>query len=370
MNSLKIKETEVIKLNIPLKEPVILSLGATYKTENFLINIYTDAGLTGTGEASPLRQIVGEIQSSGFEMGKQLAAVIKGKDALAIEDRLNDLDHEIAGNPTLKSAFDMALYDLLGKSAGMPLYRLLGGSNQKEIITDMTVYLGAPEKMAAQALQYKREGFPSIKVKLGTTEKEDVARIRAIREAIGYEIPLRIDANQGWDTVTAIRTLKALEKYDIEHCEEPIARWNNRDLVRVRAHSPISIMADESVFDHRDAFRLAGMGACDYFNIKLSKTGGIHNALKVIAVGEATGIKCQVGCMAESRYALTALAHLAAAKNNIVYFDIDSALSHAEDPVTGGIRYMGKGKWELPETPGIGADFDPDFLDKMEKAVI
>lgn len=264
----------------------------------------------------------------------------------------------------------MAFYDLLAKSAGMPLYQLLGGGNVREIHTDMTVYLGKPDKMAREALLYKNEGYPAIKVKLGTTEKEDIARIHAIREAVGYDIPIRIDANQGWDPVTAIRILKFLEKYEIEHCEEPIPHWNNRDLVRVRNNSPIPIMADESVFDHKDAFRLASLGACDYFNIKLPKCGGIHNALKIIAIGEAAGIKSQVGCMSESRYALTALTHLVAARNNIVHFDIDSSFAHAEDPVTGGIQYKGKGKWELPETPGIGADFDSQFIEGMEKVVI
>lgn len=370
MNRLKIEKTEIFKLNIPLKEPTTISLGTIYKTENILIKIHTSNGLTGIGEASPLQQITGETQSSEFEIAKQLSAVIKGKDPLATEDRLAEIDRFITGNYTIKSAFDMALYDIMGKSAGMPLYQLLGASNSREIHTDMTVYLGNPEKMAGQALQYKNEGYPSIKVKLGTTEKEDIARVKAIREAIGYEIPLRIDANQGWDPVTAIRILKALEQYDIEHCEEPIPHWNNRDLVRVRNNSPISIMADESVFDHRDAFRLASMGACDYFNIKLSKTGGINNALKIIAIGEAAGIKSQVGCMSESRFALTALTHLAAARDNIVHFDIDASFSHAEDPVTGGIQYKGKGKWELPEEPGIGAGFNEEFLEQMEKVLI
>lgn len=370
MKNLLIEKIEIIKLNIALKEPITISLGTSYKTENIVIKIHTDAGLTGIGEASPEKTIVGELQSSEFETAKYLATIIKGKNPLAIEDRLNDLDNAIAGNSTLKSAFDMALYDILAKQAEMPLYQLLGGGNSREIYTDMTVYLGSPEKMAAQALEYKNNGFPTIKAKLGTTLHEDVARIKAIREAIGYEIPLHIDANQGWDTVTAIKTLKALEKFNIEYCEEPIAHWNNRDLVKVRNNSPIPIMADESVFDHKDAFRLASMGACDYFNIKLSKTGGIHNALKIIAIGEGAGIKSQVGCMSESRYALTALTHLVAARNDIVFFDIDSSLSHAEDPVTGGIQYKGKGKWELPDTHGIGADFDPGFLDKMEKVVI
>ena len=364
----EIKKIEVFKLNIALKEPISISLGTFYKTENLLIRIHTDSGLVGSGEGSPEKHIVGELQSSGFETAGYLAGIIKGKDALAIEDRINDLDRAITGNNTLKSAFDMAMYDLLSQSAGMPLYRLLGGGNTREIYTDMTVYLGSPAKMAAQALEYVNAGFPTIKVKVGGTTEEDTARIKAIRDAIGYDTPMRIDSNQGWDTVTAIKTLKILEKYNIEHCEEPIARWNNRDLKRVRDNSPIPIMADESVFDHRDAFRLASMRACDYFNIKLAKTGGIHHALKIIAIAEGAGIKTQVGCMSESRYALTALAHMVAARNNIVYFDIDSSLSHAEDPVTGGIQYKGKGKWELPEVPGIGADFNEEFLSKMERA--
>ena len=370
MENLKIEKIEVIELNIALKEPISISLGTVYLAENMVIKIHADKGLTGIGEASPEIKIAGETQSAGFEIAKLLATGLKGKDPLAIEDRLRDMDHAIHGNHTIKSAFDMALYDLLAKKAGLPLYQLLGGGNTREIYTDMTVYLGSPERMAAQALEYKNEGFPTIKVKLGTSEKEDIERIRAIRAAIGDEIPMRIDANQGWDTVTAIKILKALEPYNIEHCEEPIPHWNNTHLRRVRDHSPIPIMADESVSDHRDAFRLASMGACDYFNIKFAKSGGIHNAIKINAIAEAAGIRTQVGCMSESRYALTALGHFVAAKNNVVWFDIDSSLSHAEDPVTGGIQYKGKGRWELPEIPGIGGDFDPGFIEKMKKTII
>ncbi len=125
-------------------------------------------------------------------------------------------------------------------------------------------------------------------------------------------------------------------------------------------------MADESVFDHHDAFRLAHLGACDYFNIKLSKSGGINKALKIVAVAEASGIKCQVGCMSESRFALTALMHLVLASDNIVHYDMDSSLMLDTDPVTGGIEYMGAGKWTLGENPGIGADFDDAYLKTME----
>jgi L-alanine-DL-glutamate epimerase-like enolase superfamily enzyme len=187
---------------------------------------------------------------------------------------------------------------------------------------------------------------------------------------VGTDYPIRIDANQGWDTLTAIATLNALDKYHIEHCEEPIAHWNQRDQVKVRENSPIPIMADESLFDHHDAFRLAQLGACDYFNIKFSKSGGINNALKIIAIAQASGIKSQVGCMSETRYGLTALMHLVAARENIVYFDMDSSLMLAEDPVKDGIEYKGSGKWILGEGVGIGASFDEAYLHSMVREVV
>ena len=370
MQTARIRSVEVIKLNIPYKEPFVIALGVIPEASNVVIRIHTDDDLTGTGECAPFVYIAGETQETVFTLSVKLANILIGKDPCAIEERMQEIDRAVKGNYTMKSAFDMALFDILAQRAEMPLYRLLGGANKREVHTDMTISIGSPEKVAADALAFKKAGFPALKVKLGTTMKEDVARIRAIREAIGPDYPLRIDANQGWDTITAIKTLKALEPFGIEHCEEPVPHWNNRELVKVRENSPIPIMADESVFDHHDAFRLASMGACDYFNIKLSKSGGISNALKVISVAESAGIKCQVGCMSESRFALTALMHLVQARDTIVHFDMDSSLMLAEDPVTGGITYEGKGRWLLGEAPGIGAGFEESYLMEMEKQSI
>ncbi|TFH27929.1 MAG: dipeptide epimerase [Bacteroidia bacterium] len=370
MSSAVITKVEIIKLNIPYKEPFVISLGVIHEATNVVVRIHISTGLTGTGECAPFVFIVGETQETVFELAKQVGKLLLGKDPFAIGERLNEIDRAVQGNPTMKSAFDMALYDLLALKAGMPLYQLLGGTKNREIHTDMTISIGTPEKVASDALTFQREGFPAIKVKLGTSLKEDVARIRAIRHAVGPDYPIRIDANQGWDTTTAIETLKALEPFHIEHCEEPIAHWNSRELVKVRAYSPIPIMADESIFDHHDAFRLASMGACDYFNIKFSKSGGIHKALKIVAVAESAGIKCQVGCMSESRFALTALMHLVLASDAIVHYDMDSSLMLDADPVIGGIEYQGSGLWILEDRPGIGAGFDEEYLETMEKVSI
>jgi len=370
MENTVITKVDIFKLNLPYKEPFVISLGVIESATNVVVKIHTNSELTGIGECAPFVTIVGETQETVFELSKQTAKLLKGKDPFAIGDRLAEIDRAITGNHTMKSAFDMALYDLLAKKAQLPLYKLFGGSNTREIYTDMTISIGTPEKVANDALAFRKAGFPAIKVKLGTTTKDDVARIEAIREAVGDDYPIRIDANQGWDTVTAINTLQALGKYNIEHCEEPIPKWNTRGLVRVRENSPIPIMADESVFDPHDAFRLACMGACDYFNIKFSKSGGIYNALKINAIAEASGIKCQVGCMSESRFALTALMHFVLAGKNIVHYDMDSSLMLAVDPVIGGIQYRGKGKWILEDTIGIGAGFKEDVLSSMESVTV
>ncbi len=370
-DKLKITQVEIFKLNIPLKKPFVISLGAITDANNILIKIHTNQEeLYGMGEASPLSLVTGATQSSDFELAKELAKVIKGKNPLEIEERLIELNRHLKFNPTIISAFDMALYDILGKYTDMPLYALWGGVNDRVLTTDMTVGIATPEEMAKDALEFKNAGFPAIKVKLGEGTKKDVARIKAIREAIGMELPLRIDANQGWDAVIAIDTLNELKKYNIEHCEEPIPRWNNSDLAIVKSKSPIPIMADESLFDYHDAYRLASLKACDYFNIKLAKSGGLNSALKIIAIAEGAGIKSQVGCMSETRLGLTALAHLVVARKNIVHFDMDSALMQAHDPVTGGITYLENGIVHIPDAPGLGADFDSAYLDKMEKVVI
>jgi len=361
---------EVLKLNIPYKEPFVISLGIIPEATNVVIRLHCSDGLTGTGECAPFVFIVGETQETVYSLSARLGKMLLGRDPYDIESRLHEIDRAVKGNPTMKSGFDMALYDLLAQKAGMPLFRLLGGSNNREVRTDMTISIGDPEKMAVDAQAFLKAGFPAIKVKLGTTTRDDVARIRAIRDAVGPEYPIRIDANQGWDTIRAIETLKALEPFGIEHCEEPIPSWNNHELVKVRENSPIPIMVDESLFDHHDAFRLARLGACDFFNIKLSKSGGINRALKIAAVAEAAGIMCQVGCMSESRFALTALMHLVLARDVIVHYDMDSSLMLDADPVTGGIRYQGAGLWTLEEEPGIGAGFDEAYLQGTEKTII
>jgi L-alanine-DL-glutamate epimerase-like enolase superfamily enzyme len=220
-------------------------------------------------------------------------------------------------------------------------------------------------------MQFKATGFPAIKVKLGEDLESDVARIKAIREGIGSAIPLRIDANQGWQTPdNAIAILNALAPYNIEHCEEPIARWRFMELSKVSAMSPIPIMADESCGDHHDAARLIALNACPMFNIKLGKTGGLLNAMKIVQLAATANMHLQIGGFMESRLGMTASAHLALSDGHIVHCDFDTPLMFTEDPVRDGILYKEKGVIEVPDVPGLGAAIKDEYLEKAEQVTI
>lgn len=361
-----INRVDIFKMSVPLIAPFITSLGIDHAAANVVIKIHTNNGIVGFGECSPYMPINGESQETCFAVAQYFAKVLKGKDALNIADCIQTMDAVIYANNSIKSAFDMALYDIAAQVAEMPLYQFLGGSNDKIITTDYTVSIGEPAKMAQDALAIKEQGYPAIKIKLGKNGKKDVERIKAIRQTVGNAIPLRIDANQGWSVEEAIETLNALEKYNIEHCEEPIPRWDFIHLEKVKNASPIPIMADECCGDHHDVERLIGLNACQYINIKLGKSGGIFNGLKMVRLAEASNVKLQVGAMLESRLAMTAFAHFALCSPSIVHFDFDTALMFREDPVTGGIIYKENGLIEVPTVVGLGATIKQSWLNQCE----
>lgn len=368
-SSLVIDRIELYKMHIPLKEPFVISLGPILAAENVLVIIRTKEGLTGFGECSPFMTINGESADTGMVVGQYFAKLLKGKDALAIPERIAEMDRVIYGNYSIKSAFDMALYDIAAQAAQQPLYAFLGGTYKRDIYTDYTVSIGEPAQMAAAALRIKQEGYPAIKVKLGRNGADDIIRMKAIREAVGPEIPLRIDANQGWTVTEAIDTLKALAPLDIQHCEEPIPRWAILDLPTVRQQSPIPIMSDESCGDPHDAERLIRLKACDMLNIKLGKSGGIYKARQIVKLGEAAGLPMQVGAFMESRLAMSAFAHFACCSPLIEHYDFDTALMFSDDPIEGGIVYN-NGHISLPDTPGIGAFISQGRLKKMQNVAI
>jgi len=363
-----ITEIQVYRLSIPM-EPFVIATGTMDYAQNTFIKLITDTAHYGVGECSAFPMIVGETQNTCLAIAQDFAKIWKGKDALALDERLAELHLYIAGNTTIKSAFDMALYDLVAKAAGLPLYQYLGGK-KKDIVTDITLGIASPEEMAQKALKLKDGGAFALKVKLGKKPQDDIARIRAIRQAVGFDIPIRIDANQGWSYEGAIEALQGLEPYKIQFCEQPMRTYNDHLLPELRTQTIVPIMADESVYSHHDTERLCKADACDYINIKFSKSSGINEALKIQAVAAEYNIPCMIGGMLESRLALAAKVHFAYASPNVKFYDLDTCMvGHLEDPVIGGVQYNGY-EIHISDDIGIGADIKQEFLDKCDKWVI
>jgi L-alanine-DL-glutamate epimerase-like enolase superfamily enzyme len=359
---MQITQIEVYKFPVKLKKPFVISLGSFDYAENVIVVILTSEGLTGFGECSPFMPINGESMETAYLVANYLGKALIGKNPLDIEACSVEMDRTIYGNSSIKSAFDIALYDIASQHSGLPLYAFLGGKNNKTLITDYTVSLGNPEQMSADAQEIKDRGFKVIKVKLGDDPEKDIFRIKAIRTQIGDEIPLRLDANQGWSVDSAIHVLNVLAPYNIQFCEEPIDRWNFMELSRIRRESPIMIMADESCCDHHDAKRLIDLEAVKSFNIKLGKSSGIFNALKIIRLAEHADIQLQIGGFLESRIGFTAAAHLALASDDVTFCDFDTPMMFCEDPVSGGIKYGQNGIVTVPEVVGLGASIEAEYL--------
>ncbi|HAR36746.1 MAG TPA: hypothetical protein DCR87_07590, partial [Acidobacteria bacterium] len=218
---MKIKKVEIFSFDVPLVEPFRISIGTMYAANDVLVRITTDSGLYGIGEACPFPPITGETQDSNIAAARAIREILLDKDPLNIEGLIDGIGNIVHANPSAVAAFDMALYDLLGKVAGLPLYKLLGGY-RSSFETDLTTGLNTPEKMAASVKESLALGYRQIKIKVGEDPDLDLRRVQAVRQAIGPEVKLRIDANQGWSVSQAISALKRMEPYQVEFCEQPV----------------------------------------------------------------------------------------------------------------------------------------------------
>ena len=355
---MKLRDVTLFPLRIRLTEPFVISHGPFTHAENVYVRLRTLDGQEGWGEASPFPTIHGETQETCLAVGRLLARTLLSMadpDPQLLRQRFG---RTIYGNFAIKSAFDIAFHDLLAQAAGLPLYRYLGTGPRRALYTDYTVSLGETGAMVRAAQRIVARGFPVIKIKLGESAEMDIARVAAISAAVGPDVPLRLDANQGWSVAAARSALAGMAPFNIQHCEEPISRADWTRLPELRRHSPVPLMADESCWDEEDARRLADIGAVDRINIKLSKSGGLYTAGRILA---GTALPVQVGGFLESRLGFTAAAHFAMSDARIAYCDFDTPLMFAEDPVEGGLTYGEGGRVTLPDTPGLGARLHPDY---------
>ncbi|GAB6086790.1 dipeptide epimerase [Alkaliphilus crotonatoxidans] len=352
---MKITNISLGKISIPLKRPFKTALRTVHRVEDVIVKIETDTGHIGYGEAPPTGVITGD--TTGAIIGaieEHIKKHLIGMDIACFEEIMIRLDQSVVKNTSAKAAIDIALYDLFGQLYGAPVYKLLGGF-RKEIATDITISVNDPEEMAQDSAAAVAEGYKTLKIKVGKDADTDIKRMKAIRKAVGYDIDLRIDANQGWKPKEAIYTLRKMEDagLKIELVEQPVAAHDLEGLKLVTDNISIPVLADESVFSPMDAMKIIQMRAADLINIKLMKTGGLHHALKICAMAEIYGVECMIGCMLESKISVTAAVHLAAAKSIITKVDLDGPVLCKEDPIEGGAVFQ-KDKIILHDDPGFG----------------
>ncbi|WP_035380969.1 dipeptide epimerase [Fervidicella metallireducens] len=354
---MKITAIEMERISVPLIRPFKTALRTVDSVEDVIVKIITDTGNIGYGEAPPTPVITGD--TIGSIVGAIKEVISKNIIGMKIEDFeeiLIKLDKCMIKNTSAKAAVDIALYDLFGQLYGAPLYKILGGG-KKELVTDITISVNTPEQMALDSLEAVKKGYTTLKIKVGKDSEMDIKRLKAVREAVGEEIKLRIDANQGWTPKEGVRILRKMEDsgIDIEFVEQPVNAYDIDGLKFVTDNVYIPVMADESVFSPKDALTIMQKRAADFINIKLMKTGGIYNALKICSLAEIYGIQCMIGCMLEAKVSVTAAAHLAAAKSVITKVDLDGPVLCKEDPVTGGAVFT-ESLIKLENKPGLGIE--------------
>ena len=352
---MKITGVRLGKISVPLRVPFKTALRSVSSVEDVIVEVYTDTGAVGYGEAPPTGAITGD--TTGAILGALQDHIIKtvvGRDVDEFEDLMQDLNKCIVGNTSAKAAMDMALWDLYGQLYRIPVYKLMGGS-RKEIITDITISVNDPEEMARDAVDAVRRGYDTLKIKVGAHPELDVARLTAVRQAIGNDTRIRIDANQGGEPKQAVRLLNQMQEkgLDIEFVEQPVKAHDIDGLKYVTERSYVPVLADESVFSPEDAVRIMQTGAADLVNIKLMKCGGLYNALKIVSAAEVYGVECMIGCMLEAKISVNAAVHLACAKKIITKIDLDGPVLCSEDPILGGAVFDEQ-RITVSDEPGLG----------------
>ncbi len=346
--------TRIVSLTVQrhdfqLRNPSVVAYEALDVAPNVVVRLELANGLIGYGNAAPDEHVTGETAASVEHTINQLfKPVLLGADATRIEALWARLNELAPSAPSASAAIDIALYDLLGKLAGLPLYRLLGGA-RNSIETSVTLSIAETATSVAQAREFQAQGFKALKIKIGLDAEADIARVRAVRAAVGPALRLTLDANQGYTLAETLRVLEELRACDIAFIEQPLNAADLEGMRELCQRAPIPVMADESVLNAADAL----LTPAPLINIKLMKSGGITGARKTNAVAAARGLRTMLGCMDESRISMAAAAHVALALHNCAYADLDGHLDIVDDIASGGIE-VAQGMVKVSEGAGLG----------------
>jgi muconate cycloisomerase len=363
---LAIGDVRLIVADIPVSRPHHMSF-TTLTAVNFVfVRIETRDGLVGWGEAACLGGPTWSEESAESivaTLERYVAPWLVGRDATQIEALRLEMARRVQGNPFARAAVEMALWDLNGRALGVPVHRLLGGRVRDRVPLSWSLAVADGEAEVAEAREKVARGHRIFKIKTAAHPvAEDVARVRAIREAVGSEIRLRVDANQGWDRPTALRAIRAMEPYDLDFVEQPVPRWDLDGLAEIARSVSVPIMADESCGSPQEAMAIARRGGVSILALKLTKSAGLAHTMAIARIAEAAGLGCYVGCMIETSLGTAAYLHAALAAAPVTWgCELFGPLLLRGDVVKEPVRYA-DGCILALDGPGLGVDVDEAAL--------
>jgi L-Ala-D/L-Glu epimerase len=352
MDAAIIKQVTVEPVSIPLEEPFTIAIGTKHNIENVLITIRLENGIEGYGEAAPLEPINGENQATALATLNSCKDFLIGKDVSRFRQISQHLKNVFWAQVTARCAIEMALLDAYTKMLNIPLFQFFGGA-ENTLETDYTIDIVPPATAKINAAKLKNKGYHTLKTKVGKKLVDDIDRVMAIREgAPGCGIML--DANQGYSPVQAVHFLEELENNGIrpDLFEQPVIRHDLRGMKFVKDHTSVPVAADESVFTAADAIEVVKLGCADLINIKIMKSG-IVEALDIATIARSANIGLMIGCMLETKLALSCSVHFAAGLGGFQFIDLDPHLTPEQEPFTGGPGFIDP-VYRLTNVPGIG----------------
>lgn len=350
---MKISAVKVWRVDMKLKEPYTIAYETYDTASNVFCRLETDEGISGYGCAAPDLEVTGETAADVLDaFNTDILPLIQDGDPLHRVRFLEQLKDLIITRPSAIAMLDMALWDLTAKICGLPVYQLLG-SFRDRIPTSITIGILSLRQTLEHAREFIKQGFRILKVKGGLDVQADCERMIKIREAVGKNVILRFDANQGYTVEQALAFSRGVKDAGIEMMEQPTPKEHPQWLSQVKKDSDIPVMADESLVNMSDAYLLARHAWVDMVNIKLMKVGGISEALRINAVARAAGQTAMVGCMDESALAIAAGLHVALSQPNVTMADLDGHLDLLDDPFEGAV-ILKDGVLYPSRKPGLG----------------
>lgn len=360
--NLKIERVEVFAIAMPLVGEYKNAYLSKTMVKSAVVRITATGGATGCGSIEPTPGYSKEsIEASLEVLRMRLAPLVTGLDPMNVHAVLGKIEPALDGFLDAKAAIEMACVDLAARVAGVPVHTWLGGAVKERVLFNAWIGISSPEEAATETLQWQRQGFRSAKIKVGGNIEADRDRVAAVREAVGPEFQLRIDANAGYDADTSIRLAKMVAPYKLQLFEQPVPDHDIAGMARVRREANavgVPIMADESVLDHASLIRIIRMDAADIVKVKVMKQGGVLATRRMIATAEAAGIRCVVGHGFGMGPHTMAEIMVAATSNNVLEgVECVGPLKTRDDIVTEKLD-LSKGSLALPPGPGLGVTLD------------